>query len=135
MIKNKPVYEFLGYKLLKVRFNRYTDDNLEKFSFMILDKNYNEENNVYSFCINVMLKFKNNDESNFTFLTAFLINDKEWFLSLDSNLRDSMLFSIVFPFVRQKINELCDDSREATRLPIINLKNSRLDKEVTFSLK
>ena len=44
-----------------------------------------------------------------------------------------MFFSIVFPFIRQKINEFCDDSRELVRLPIVNLKNICLDQEVVLS--
>lgn len=133
MIGNKPVYEFLGYKLLKVNFNRYNDEKLSKFSFKIINRNYNNEDNVYSFCVSVNLDFKDNEESNFIFLTAFLINDIKWYSSLDNNIRDSMFFSIVFPFIRQKINEFCDDSRELVRLPIVNLKNICLDQEVVLS--
>ena len=133
MIGNKPVYEFLGYKLLKVNFNRYNDEKLSKFSFKIINRNYNNEDNVYSFCVSVNLDFRDNEESNFIFLTAFLINDIKWYSSLENNIRDSMFFSIVFPFIRQKINEFCDDSRELVRLPIVNLKNICLDQEVVFS--
>lgn len=133
MIGNKPVYEFLGYKLLKVNFNRYNDEKLSKFSFKIINRNYNNEDNVYSFCVSVNLDFKDNEESNFIFLTAFLINDIKWYSSLENNIRDSMFFSIVFPFIRQKINEFCDDSRELVRLPIVNLKNICLDQEVVLS--
>ena len=32
---NKPVYDFLGYKLIKVNFNRLNDGLLEKFSISI----------------------------------------------------------------------------------------------------
>lgn len=133
MIGNKPVYEFLGYKLLKVNFNRYNEEKLSKFSFKIINRNYNNEDNVYSFCVSVNLDFKDNEESNFIFLTAFLINDIKWYSSLENNIRDSMFFSIVFPFIRQKINEFCDDSRELVRLPIVNLKNICLDQEVVLS--
>ncbi|MBQ4570245.1 MAG: hypothetical protein IJB21_00960 [Bacilli bacterium] len=133
MIGNKPVYEFLGYKLLKVNFHRYNDEKLSKFSFKIINRNYNNEDNVYSFCVSVNLDFKDNEESNFIFLTAFLINDIKWYSSLENNIRDSMFFSIVFPFIRQKINEFCDDSRELVRLPIVNLKNICLDQEVVLS--
>lgn len=133
MIGNKPVYEFLGYKLLKVNFNRYNDEKLSKFSFKIINRNYNNEDNVYSFCVSVNLDFRDNEESNFIFLTAFLINDIKWYSSLENNIRDSMFFSIVFPFIRQKINEFCDDSRELVRLPIVNLKNICLDQEVVLS--
>lgn len=133
MTENKPVYEFLGYKLLKVKFNRYNDEKLGMFSFKITDRNYNNDDNVYSFCVSVKLDFKDNEKSDFVFLTAFLINNIEWYNSLEDNMRDSMFFSIVFPFVRQKINEFCDDSRDLVRLPIVNLKNVCLDQEVVFS--
>jgi hypothetical protein len=133
MSNSKPVYDFLGYKLLKVMFNRYNDEKLEKFSFIVTDQHFN--NNVFSFCVNTKLFFKDNDESNFIFLSAFYINDLDWYNELDNNMRDSMFFSIVFPFIRQKINEFCDDSRETIKLPIINLKHTRLDKEVIFEIK
>ena len=63
-------------------------------------------------------------------MIGYLLNNE-----LDNNMRDSMFFSIVFPFIRQKINEFCDDSRETIKLPIINLKHTRLDKEVIFEIK
>ena len=132
-MNNKPVYDFLGYKLLNASFNRFNDNNLQQFSIIITDRYYNEQNQVYSFSIKLKLNFKGNDISSIQFLTAFLINDKTWFELLDNNMRDAMFFSIVFPFIRQKINEFCDDSREQVKLPIINLKDITLDKEVIFN--
>lgn len=131
---NKPVYDFLGYKLIKVNFNRLNDGLLEKFSISISNSDIDDNSKIYSFFINVTMYFKDNVESKFEFLTAFLINDMEWFNSLNSTFRDSMFFSVVFPFIRQKINELCDDSRESVKIPIVNLKNTNLCKEVVFIL-
>ena len=134
MIYSKPAYDFLGYKLLKVIFNRYNDEKLLRFSFKVTDQYYNEKDNVYSFCINTKLTFKENEESSFIFLSAFHINDINWYKELDEGFRDSLFFSVVFPFIRQKINEFCDDSREAIKIPIVNLKNTNLKKEVIFEL-
>lgn len=134
MSNSKPVYDFLWFKLLNVSFNRYNDGKLEEFSFRVSDQNFNEDNKVFSLCINTRLKFQDNDDSTLLFLTAFHINDLEWFYRLDDQMKDSMFFSIVFPFIRQKINELCDDSRESVKIPIVSLKNIRLDKEVVFEL-
>ena len=52
MSNSKPVYDFLGYKLLKVMFNRYNDEKLEKFSFINQTTNnqlsfYLSNNNLY----------------------------------------------------------------------------------------
>ena len=134
MIYSKPAYDFLGYKLLKVIFNRYNDEKLLRFSFKVTDQYNNEKDNEYSFCINTKLTFKENEESSFIFLSAFHINDINWYKELDEGFRDSLFFSVVFPFIRQKINEFCDDSREAIKIPIVNLKNTNLKKEVIFEL-
>ena len=130
----KPAYDFLGYKIIKVELNRFNDGLIEKFKLSISNNNYDEEKQVYSFLINVKLYFKDNDESIFKFFTAFKINDSNWFEMLEEDVKNTMFFSIVFPFVRQKVNELCDDSRELIRLPIVNLKNANLTKEVVFTL-
>lgn len=105
-----------------------------RFSFKVTEQYYNEKDNVYSFCINIKLTFKENEESSFIFLSAFHINDINWYKELDEGFKDSLFFSVVFPFIRQKINEFCDDSRDAIMIPIVNLKNTNLKKEVIFEL-
>lgn len=41
--------------------------------------------------------------------------------------------SVMFPYVREKIHSITDDSRGALNLPIINLRNVSLSKGVKYS--
>ena len=67
------------------------------------------------------------------FSAGFKINDEKWFNELEENARNAMFFSVVFPFVREKINMICDDSRGGFMIPIIDLKTFNISKEVVFN--
>lgn len=129
-----PVYQFLGYKLIEAEFHRNNDEIVDKFSFQVIKSEFNKENNNYNCLINVKLHFKECEESKFLFLAGFKINDEEWFNGLKEESKDSIFFSIVFPFIRQKINVFCDDSRQAFIIPIVDLKGIDVRKEVVYTL-
>ena len=130
---NIPVYEFLGFNILKIDFLRVDEDIINKFSIHMNKSDYDSEEKIFSCLIKVKLYFNNDNESLFMFSAGFKINDEKWFNELEENARNAMFFSVVFPFVREKINMICDDSRGGFMIPIIDLKTFDISKEVVFN--
>ena len=130
---NFPLYQFLGYKMLESHFYRKTDDTIKYFTIHVLNNEYHKDSSIYNIFIKLKLKFENCDESTFTFLSGYKINDEKWLNSLNDNSIKSLFFSVVFPFIREKINSICDDSRGGLIIPIIDLRGIDLSNEVIFT--
>lgn len=81
----------------------------------------------------VTIKFIEDDVSSFYFSACFRINDLDWKNQLKDEVLESLFVSVVFPFVREKIHSITDDSRGAFILPIIDLRNVSLSKGAKFS--
>ena len=87
----------------------------------------------YNILINIKLEFENCNVSSFTFSAGYKIFDEQWLENLNENSIKSLFFSVVFPFIREKINSFCDDSRGGLIIPIIDLRGIDLSNEVIFT--
>ena len=133
--ENRPVYLFIGYRLTEVSLNRITNDSLDSFGIKLIESEYNEENELYIITSQFNMEFENNDESYFIFDAAFQINDTNWLSSMTKKQINSLLFSSVFPYIRQKIHSLTDDYRGSVDIPTMDLRQVDLSDGVTFELK
>lgn len=131
---NLSIYQFLGFKIVRVDLNRETEGKVEKFSIQLADTYYNDKENIYTILINVKIVFEGCNETKFTFVSGYQIIDKKWFVETEKNVVDSLFISVVFPFIREKINNICDDSRGAFIIPIIDFRNINVNNEIVFSL-
>ncbi len=135
MGSNNPVYEFLGYKLISSIYSRKKYTLIEYFSIKTNSSLFDEEKSIYKVNIELIIKFYEDELSSFNFLAEFKINDLDWKKQLDNNVLDSLFVSVVFPYIREKIYALTNDSRGAVNLPIIDLRNIVLSKGVKLSPK
>lgn len=133
MKANFPVYQFLGFKTIESHFFRNTDKKIKKFSVQVLNSEYQKENKIYNIYIIIKLEFGDCKESSFIFIAGYKINNEQWMNELDENTINSLFFSVVFPFIREKINCLCDDTRGGLIIPIIDLRGIDVTKEVVFT--
>ncbi len=133
MTKNTPVYDFVGYKLLNATYSRKKDTVIEYFIVKTGEKTFDEKAKLFSLSLEVIIKYKDDDDSKFVFAGVFKINDLKWKSQLNDNLLESLFVSVMFPYVREKIHSSTDDSRGALNLPIINLRNVSLSKGVKYS--
>ncbi len=127
-----PVYSFLGYRLLEVKYNRILDGDMESFTLSILDFTLSEDS-IYVITFSLKLKFENNEESEFIFNAGFEINDTNWYESINENQIQSIFIATVFPYIRQKVNVLTDDYRGGVVIPIIDLKNKDISNGITYT--
>ncbi len=131
--KYNPAYDFLGYKILKIKLNREKDGDIENFSVQVIKGEYNANEQIYNCLIRVKLQFENCEKSEILFLSGYKIYDNEWFLKLEETNKNNMFFSIAFPYIREKINSICDDCRNPFRIPVIDLRQLNVNNEILFN--
>lgn len=129
---NNIPYQFLGYKLLQASYNRDLDTPIEKFSLKMEKTEYLEQEQIYNCLILVNIQFKDCKPSSFMFLTGYKILNTDAFFNLDGLNQKSLLFSIAFPFIREKVNNICNDSRDGFIMPILDLRNVNIEEGITF---
>ena len=127
MINNIPVYQFIGYRLLKANFNRIQEGNIDYITIRNIQSELKNEN-TFILIVEILIKYENNESSTFVFDSCFKINDIKWFNELDGNLVNNLFISVIFPYIRQKIYEVTNDSRGGLQIPIVDLRNIDLTK-------
>lgn len=134
MNSNMPVYSFLGYKLFKADIIHEKDTSIvEEFKIHIIKSEYLVEKKVYSMLIEISFKFENENEfSKMIFGSAIKINDETWLSKLEDNQKNSIFFSISFPYIRNMVSNLTDDSRGRFDLPILDIRSVDFTKGVVF---
>ena len=124
--KNKPVYQYLGFKLIEASYYR-EDRDLDWFSVKVLEGKLT--NNTYNLVIQIQLKFDNLETvSHFLFQSGFIINNMNWFEQLSAEQLNSIFTSVTFPYFREKIYSFTNDNRGSIELPIIDLRDIDLTK-------
>ena len=132
-MQNLPKYDFRGFRLLKANVNRVKDSQLTSFSLFAQKGVYNEENKIYELISEVTITF--GEEVNvFVFSAGFKINDPEWVEVMAEQTLITEFFTILYPFIREKIFAFTSDFRPGFMLPIIETKRFDLTKKVTFNL-
>ncbi|MCF7930629.1 MAG: hypothetical protein K9L02_03855 [Acholeplasmataceae bacterium] len=133
MNSSAPVYNFLGYHLLQAQYYRKLNSGIEKFSIKMTDHSYNKKTKNYVINFKIFLKFNDIiEESVFEFEGGFHINDEKWKDEITSNMLNSLFFSVIFPYVRNKIYSITDDINTGVQLPIIDLRGVDLTKDTIF---
>lgn len=125
----KPVYDFLGYSLTEAKYVNLGEKENSFISISILNDNFNADNNQYNIAIRIATDF-DEKESYFVFQAGFMINDLKWFKALDENDKKTIFFSIVFPFVREKILSITSDTNPGLFIPVIDLRTIDFEKEI-----
>ena len=125
-----PVYDFMSFYLTEIKYSRPINDIplITEIKATIINKN----KSVFTLETKVKITFSNKEETFLSFSSAYNINDFSWASSLGDLSLTSVLFSAVFPFVREKIFNLTQDSNEPIMLPVIDLKNSNIQTGVRF---
>ena len=126
----KPVYDFLNFRLVKVSYSRTEDDLplITEINATITAK----DKLIFTLETNVLITFSTGDTSSLVFTSVYRINDLNWEGNLTEEQLTSILFSAVFPFIREKIFNLTSDSRTPIMLPVIDLRNSNIKSGVKF---
>ena len=130
----KPVYEFLGLKLLHCTYSREKNTEIEFLSINILNSAFDNKTNIITILYNIGLKFIDCENSNFIFSAGYKINDLEWKKAIGDELH-SLCLSVAFPFIRNIIGNITDDFRGRIVIPMIDLRNADLSKGIKISHK
>ncbi len=133
MAKNIPVYDFKGYKLLYTSYSRKKSTPVEYFIIKTDNSIFDENSKIFEIILEVSIKFIDDDISKFIFSSEFKINDINWKNQMEKEMLESLSVSVTFPYIREKIYSITDDSRGAFVVPIIDLRNVNLAKGAKFS--
>lgn len=130
-MSGKPVYDFLGYKMINFNYERNNDGDLNSFS---IKANKVISNNVYNLFYLIELGFDNNDsKTKATFVSTFIINDLEWLEEISKVKMDVNVFaSVSFPYIRSMIYSITNDSRKGAEIPVLDLRKYDLGEGVIF---
>ena len=132
-MQNLPKYDFRGFRLLKANLSRVKDSPLTSFSLFAQKGVYNEENKIFELITEVTITF--GEEVNvFVFSAGFRVNDTEWLEVMAEQTVISEFFTILYPFLREKIFAYTSDFRPGFMLPILEAGKFDLTKKITFNL-
>lgn len=127
-----PVYDFLSFQVKSFKFYREYNGQVEFFTVKISNHSYDELKKTYSLKIDFEIMFSNNPISELNIEAVFRINDIKWMSSIPVDQLNSTLFASVFPFIRNYVLQLTNDSRGLITIPIIDLRFTDLKKGITF---
>lgn len=129
---NQPVYLFLGFRLIEAVYKRLSDSPLDTFGVKIIESKLNSDK-VHILTIQFSMTFSESEESKFIFNAGYQINDFKWYKEMGKEQIDSLFFSVVFPYVREKIYSLSNDYRGCVDIPILDLRHVNLTNGITFN--
>lgn len=124
----QPVYNFLGYSINEIKITNEHKENTY-VGISIPHDYFDAKTKMYSIFIRISTDFSD-DESYIIFQGGFQINDLKWYDSLEENIRKSIFFAILFPFVREKVYSITSDSNPGLFIPTINVKEIDFSKEL-----
>jgi hypothetical protein len=133
---NQPVYSFLGYFLTKAAFSqtKYGERLIDKIEIKTSD--FQKEEEKIGFHVDISITGES-FTSSFTFTTQYEINDEKWYDYFKDDQKEliSILFSSAFPFIRQAIFSLTNDSCEGLMIPTIDLRDVDLSGGIIIARK
>ncbi|MDY0278625.1 MAG: hypothetical protein RBQ97_11140 [Acholeplasma sp.] len=126
----KPVYEFMNFVLTDISYSRNNNDI--PLTTEIKANVTNKNKNIFTLTSFVIITFSKDETSSLAFKSSYMINDLSWAGDIGEEGLTAVLFSAVYPFIREKIYNLTSDSRTPIMLPVIDLKNSNIKLGVKF---
>lgn len=134
---NSTVYDFLGYRVRQVSYSVHDNYYPVSIKISIPQSMFDQKTHDFQFLIFVEGKDANGDSNLFlAFQSFFIINDQKWYDSLKKNnvSLESILFPVVFPFIRQKLMTALEDTNYSPVIPIVDLRGIDLKKGIEISL-
>lgn len=133
MDNNKPFFNFLGYNIQKINYQRLGDEQVSEMKVFSPSSNYNKKTKIYSVVLEVQIDFNNSKNNSFQILGGFKINNEEIF---DQNVNVlSILSASLFPFLRTLVYNTSLDDREPIKLPTIDLRYLDVNKGISITRK
>lgn len=132
---NIAVCDFIGYHLKKCDYSRDLGSRgLKKVEIKILNLSTMIEKRTCRFEIHVLVTFLNDETSTFIYSSLFRINDLEWYMKEVENTKQGLtqLFCVVFPYIRESISAITNDSIGSITLPTANVIGLDVNKPMVF---
>jgi len=116
-----------------VSYYRSVDDEISHCGSKIPDSDYDNVVNMHVSPIQFDMTFKDDENSQFIFNAGYKVNDLKWYNQLTQEQVDALFLSVLFPYVREKVNSLTNDYRGSINIPTIDLRQVDLKEGITFT--
>lgn len=133
--KNNVVCDFVGYHLKKCSYIRdIKSRGLKKIEIKLSNLVTIDVNKACRFEIQVSIIFLDDNKSTFVYSSLFKINDFEWYKQQVLNVKQGLtqLFCVVYPYIRQSISSITNDSIGSVILPTVNVIGLDVNKPMVF---
>lgn len=128
---NLPFFNFLGYNIQKINYERIGDDEISELEISISSSSYDKDSNIYLLTLDIALNFKTSKNNIIRVLGAFKINEIG-VLENENNIR-SIFSATLYPFVRNLIYTISSDDRTPLMLPAVDLRHIDVSKKIIFT--
>jgi preprotein translocase subunit SecB len=130
--KKQSTLQFIGYKTDEINLLPLSVRSYSQLELKIDSSDFIKESNIYQ--ITIVVKFgspKEDKYSSLKFLAGFKMDDDHWKTELKQNDDfESICFSIAFPFIREKVFAITNDSFNGLMIPTIDLRMFNLRKGI-----
>lgn len=133
----QPAYTFLGFNLRSIKLSKEQDEKVKEIRISICGDGFNEENAVYSLALKIEIDYTKSLHNEVVYESGFLIHDTNLIdvLKEGKNKKQhlSSFVSTLFPFVRQNLLAITNDTSEPINLPTIDCRMISLENTLLLS--
>jgi hypothetical protein len=133
IMNNAIKYEFRGFRILKIDYNRIKDQPITSFSMGTKKNRYDENAGIYELITEFEFNF-GEEKSIIVFSSGFKIVDNSWVELMAEQVVVNELFKIAYPYFAQKIQAITSDFRAGVVLPVFDMKRFDFTKKIVFNL-
>lgn len=132
-MNNTIKYEFRGFRILKIDYNRLKDQPILAFSMGSRKNRWDPSTGIYEMITEFEFTF-GEEKSVILFSAGFKILDEEWINLMAEQVVINELFKTAFPYMSQKIQVITSDFRPGLVLPVFDMKRFDFTKKIVFNL-
>jgi len=120
----QPDFDFLGFNVQSITFSQKLEERRHIQSFFVKAQNPKLEGSLFSFSIVVRTEGKML-KGEFDYQTAFALNNPQLIEDAKKNQFDFIqdMFAVVFPFLRESVFAITNDSLGHIFLPVLNMRD------------
>ena len=126
-------YEFRGFRILKIDYNRIKDQPIVSFTMGTKKNRYDEKTGIYELVTEFEFNF-GAEKSIIAFSSGYKIIDLEWLDLMAEQTVVNDMFRVVYPFLAQKVQAITSDFRPGLILPVLDMKKFDFTRKIVFNL-
>lgn len=124
----------IGYYCSEISYQRELGEELHKITMEVASRDYDVETGIYSLEFQVIIDFSKSKENVFLFEAGFKIYDTNVPEDETDNTLLPIFVASLFPYVRNFITVITNDSESPVIIPTLDLRQINLSTKIELSL-